>query len=299
MIETQIIGAPSFFPTVWAWIKKWFDPITTSKIFILSDKEVLPTLSSFIDIESIPKKYGGQLDFECGKLPLLDPQVKAALDLHGSEEMFLSAPVRWMDDENGEMMALGVGSVDGHERKERMATLHSLALQTLTRSSTHQGAIPQYKVQNTTATTQSQPVQPGIVNTVQRNERAIQSDSRPQSQHQQVNNVGIQDHQIPEKSQPETPLNGSATAQKAPEHSAQSQSQAPPPQPSAPLSERLNPAYIGPHSDPAKTFTSAVPDGKPTSIQLPTRNGAPPLGRNETVYVTPPSDPSQIPDRFP
>ena len=23
-----IIGAPSFFPTVWSWIKKWFDPIT-------------------------------------------------------------------------------------------------------------------------------------------------------------------------------------------------------------------------------------------------------------------------------
>lgn len=23
-----IIGAPSFFPTVWGWIKRWFDPIT-------------------------------------------------------------------------------------------------------------------------------------------------------------------------------------------------------------------------------------------------------------------------------
>ena len=29
-----IIGAPSFFPTVWGWIKRWFDPITVSKIFI-------------------------------------------------------------------------------------------------------------------------------------------------------------------------------------------------------------------------------------------------------------------------
>src|SRR5438034_8056022 len=28
----QIIGAPSFFPTVWGWIKRWFDPVTTSKI---------------------------------------------------------------------------------------------------------------------------------------------------------------------------------------------------------------------------------------------------------------------------
>lgn len=228
----------------------------------------------------------------------MDPQVKAALDLRGSEEMFLTAPVRWMDDENGEMMALGVGSVDGHERKERMATLHSLALQTLTRSSTHQGTIPQYKPQNTTATTQSQPVQPSIVNTVQRNERAGQSDSRPQSRHQQANSVSVQDHHISEKSQLDTP-NGAATAPKSPDHSPQPQSQPMPSQPSAPLSERLNPTFNESHSDPAKSLNSALPDGKPTKIQLPTRNGAPPLDRNQTVYVTPPSDPSEIPNRFP
>lgn len=213
--------------------------------------------------------------------------------------MFLTAPVRWMDDENGEMMALGVGSVDGHERKERMATLHSLALQTLTRSSTHQGPIPQYKPQNPTATTQSQPAQPSIVNTVQRNERVGQSDSRPQSQHQQTNSMVFQNNQIPEKNQLESPSNGSATAQKASEYSVQPQSQALPPQPSAPLTDRLDPAFKGPHSDPAKSLTSTVPNGKPTNIQMPTRNGAPPLDRNQTVYVTPPSDPSQIPDRFP
>ena len=37
------------------------------------------------------------------------------------------------------MVALGVGSVDGHPRKEAMATLHSLARLTLTRSNTYQG----------------------------------------------------------------------------------------------------------------------------------------------------------------
>ncbi|KAJ5586266.1 hypothetical protein N7450_006053 [Penicillium hetheringtonii] len=31
-----IIGAPAFFPTVWGWIKRWFDPVTTSKIFIFT-----------------------------------------------------------------------------------------------------------------------------------------------------------------------------------------------------------------------------------------------------------------------
>ena len=27
-----IIGAPSFFPTVWGWVKRWFDPITVVSI---------------------------------------------------------------------------------------------------------------------------------------------------------------------------------------------------------------------------------------------------------------------------
>lgn len=30
-----IIGAPSFFPTVWSWIKKWFDPITVVSLGFL------------------------------------------------------------------------------------------------------------------------------------------------------------------------------------------------------------------------------------------------------------------------
>ena len=214
--------------------------------------------------------------------------------------MFLTAPVRWMDDENGEMMALGVGSVDGHERKERMATLHSLALQTLTRSSTHQSAIPQYKPLNTTATTQSQPVQPSIVNIVQRNEKTGQADSRPQSQHHQVNSISTQDQLISPKNRIDSPSNGTATPTKTPDHSLQPQSQVfSPQQPSAPLNERLNPTFNEPHSDPVKNLTSTLPDGKPMSIQMPTRNGAPPLDRNQTVYVTPPSDPSEIPDRFP
>ena len=213
--------------------------------------------------------------------------------------MFLTAPVRWMDDENGEMMALGVGTVDGHERKERMATLHSLALQTLTRSSTQPGPIPQYKPQNTTAASTSQPVQPSIVNTVQRNERVGQPDSRPQSQHQQANNGSVQGLHISEKAPLHTPSNGTATASKPLDYSSQPQSQVMPPQPCAPLSERLNPTFTESHSDPAQSLTATVPDGKPTSIKMPTRNGAPPLDRKQTVYVTPPSDPSQIPDRFP
>ena len=69
----QIVGAPSFFPTVWSWIKRWFDPITVSKIFILSSTDVFPTLSKFIDPENIPRKFGGTLDYEFGQLAPVDP----------------------------------------------------------------------------------------------------------------------------------------------------------------------------------------------------------------------------------
>ncbi|KAM5448749.1 hypothetical protein MaudCBS49596_005256 [Microsporum audouinii] len=72
-----IIGAPVFFPTVWGWIKRWFDPGTTSKIFILTAAEVQPTLSSFIDAKNIPKRYGGELEWDWGDMPNLDEPARA------------------------------------------------------------------------------------------------------------------------------------------------------------------------------------------------------------------------------
>lgn len=129
-----IVGAPSFFPVVWGWIKKWFDPITTSKIFILAEQDVLPTLSSFIKIEDIPKKYGGKLDFEFGKMPNLDPDISQHLSMEptgDAETFFIASPMRWVDaDESGkddEMTALSVGTLDGEQRKERVAVLHTLS----------------------------------------------------------------------------------------------------------------------------------------------------------------------------
>ncbi|EFR00991.1 CRAL/TRIO domain-containing protein [Nannizzia gypsea CBS 118893] len=74
-----IIGAPVFFPTVWGWIKRWFDPGTTSKIFILTAAEVQQTLSAFMDEENIPKRYGGKLDWDFGDMPNLDEDARAQI----------------------------------------------------------------------------------------------------------------------------------------------------------------------------------------------------------------------------
>ncbi|EED17571.1 phosphatidylinositol transporter, putative [Talaromyces stipitatus ATCC 10500] len=100
-----IIGAPSFFPTVWNWIKRWFDPVTVSKIFILSSSEVKSTLETFMEPSSIPSQYGGTLDFKWGDLPNMDDAARALAGglespptTPGGKPAFLKGPVRFFDD---------------------------------------------------------------------------------------------------------------------------------------------------------------------------------------------------------
>ncbi|RAH73064.1 SEC14 family lipid-binding protein [Aspergillus aculeatinus CBS 121060] len=117
-----IIGAPSFFPTVWGWIKRWFDPVTTSKIFILSTAEVKPTLTNFMDPSSIPKQYGGDLDWKWGDMPNLDGearQVVGALETPAAEgetkPSFIKGPVLF----NGDTIEV-LGKVNGESRKSTL-----------------------------------------------------------------------------------------------------------------------------------------------------------------------------------
>ncbi|TVY55851.1 SEC14 cytosolic factor [Lachnellula suecica] len=122
-----IIGAPSFFPTVWGWIKKWFDPITTSKIFILSHSDMKKTLESFIDPSNIPKKYGGSLDFHFGDMPVLDPRLSNVLKWEGGRVDFPGGPMYWVSDggKEGEerIKLLAVGSEGGKERRQEVCVV--------------------------------------------------------------------------------------------------------------------------------------------------------------------------------
>ena len=189
-------------------------------------------------------------------------------------------------------MALGVGSIDGQERKERMAVLHSLALQTLTRSSTHQSHLPLYRPD--TAQTQSQPLQADIIKSMDRN--STPSSSRPESrEHPPVNIAPQQQSSQPAPVQQAPPLDASRPHAEIPSTHV-------PIRPSASLAERVQPGFNESHREPAKTLTSEVPDGapvangKPKNVQMPERPVR--LERNETVYMTPASDPSEIPDKF-
>ncbi|TGO31626.1 hypothetical protein BHYA_0473g00010 [Botrytis hyacinthi] len=118
-----IIGAPSFFPTVWGWIKKWFDPITTSKIFIISHNDVKSTLEAFIEPRNIPKKYGGELEFEFGDMPTLDPALEAVTTWNGAGS-FPGGPMYWVNTKDQEsIQAIAVGSSEKKERREEVCTI--------------------------------------------------------------------------------------------------------------------------------------------------------------------------------
>jgi hypothetical protein len=119
-----IIGAPYFFSTVWGWIKRWFDPITVSKIFILSAAEVKPTLEAFIEPRNIPKQYGGELEFDFFDRPNVDPAIKEAVRWEAGHTDFPEGPAYWVPVENGARLAcLAVGSKGGKERRETVGTI--------------------------------------------------------------------------------------------------------------------------------------------------------------------------------
>jgi hypothetical protein len=119
-----IIGAPFFFGTVWGWIKRWFDPITVSKIFILNAHEVKPTLESFIELRNIPKKYGGELDYEWGRLGVPDPQWEGVVQWENGHSKFPTGPLLWEDSEDGtKLSCIAYGYQDGKPRHETICTI--------------------------------------------------------------------------------------------------------------------------------------------------------------------------------
>lgn len=120
-----IIGAPYFFSTVWGWIKRWFDPITVSKIFILAPGEVKGTLEAFIEPRNIPRAYGGELEFKWGDDPVLDPTIRERATWEGGVEGFPKGALYWRDVEGkeGVVECIATGYEKGVKRMVRVCTL--------------------------------------------------------------------------------------------------------------------------------------------------------------------------------
>ncbi|KAK4612927.1 SEC14 cytosolic factor [Fulvia fulva] len=129
-----VVGAPGFFSTIWDWAKNWFDPITVAKISILNKSNTLSTLEKFVDRANIPKKYGGDLDWSFGDLPNLDdPALEAALkwkqDVKNEKghKTFPAGPMKWEYTDEGDLVAVAIGSENGAPRKQELAQLHPSA----------------------------------------------------------------------------------------------------------------------------------------------------------------------------
>ncbi|RPB26219.1 CRAL/TRIO domain-containing protein [Terfezia boudieri ATCC MYA-4762] len=117
-----IVNAPSFFPTVWGWIKKWFDPVTTSKITILSGSLTLKELREQLEVciapENLPKKYGGDLDWDYGDVPDVDEEIREVVGEDVFADGGLTGPVRWVVGGKGMVgRAVKVGSIGGKDRR--------------------------------------------------------------------------------------------------------------------------------------------------------------------------------------
>ena len=119
----QVIGAPSYFPTVFNWIKKWLDPNTVKKLHILQPSEVLPTLQQYVDMENIAQRFGGNFEYEHGMHPSLDSEVREVLKWLPPNASLPLGPVKWIDQGKSGRYAVAVGSNEGREREEKVASL--------------------------------------------------------------------------------------------------------------------------------------------------------------------------------
>jgi hypothetical protein len=116
--RTFIVGAPAFFPTVWNYLKYWFDPGTVAKIFVFSPSQVQSTLADHVDLCHLPSQFGGTLDWKFGDLPDLDPEIVKVI----GRGTIPKGPLQWRCSEDGAMWhAHAVGTIEGKQRDEPLA----------------------------------------------------------------------------------------------------------------------------------------------------------------------------------
>lgn len=105
----------------------WLDPGTAAKLVVLPPAEVLPTLTTLIDLDNIPTKLGGDFNFTQGMIPDVDEGIGRALVWEpASRKSLPPGPLKWSVDSVGRKVAVAVGSVDGKPRVETIAVLNPL-----------------------------------------------------------------------------------------------------------------------------------------------------------------------------
>lgn len=195
-------------------------------------------------------------------MPVLDSAVRDVLTLASpnpqlAEQMFLTAPVRWIDGEDGDLTALGVGTVKGIERREVLATLHSHAAQNafpgMSRQNTQQNAFASLSRQSTTQL-QPRPSEPSVAPLIQPAVHPVQQAAPPVFEAPSTN--------------PPTTFS--------------------PPQAAAATAFQIHqPPSMQPV--PAPT-TNGIENSRPGQIEMPKA----PLDRTTTDFFTPPAEPAEL-----
>jgi len=114
-----VIGAPSFFPTVWKLITRWFEPATTRKISILSKSEVKSTMNKYIATFNIPERFGGSLKWDFNEPPAMDEE--AAKEAGNLATNWVHGPIRYTSEKDYDKI-MAVGKDGANMRRTVLAT---------------------------------------------------------------------------------------------------------------------------------------------------------------------------------
>ncbi|KUL84870.1 hypothetical protein ZTR_08208 [Talaromyces verruculosus] len=114
----DVLNAPSYYNTIWGLIKRFIDPVTAEKLVIVSPNEVLEKLTEDIDLENIPKVFGGEFDYQHAMPPSIAKELWQNIDWKDPDNTgkIPPGPIKWVRD--GEMeKAVAVGREDGVSRR--------------------------------------------------------------------------------------------------------------------------------------------------------------------------------------
>lgn len=85
---------------------------------MLQPAQMTATLTEFIEPAHLPRRFGGELEWELGMPPMLDEETKAVVGRLA--QGWVEGPVRYISRPEGDVL-MAVGSVEGKARREVLA----------------------------------------------------------------------------------------------------------------------------------------------------------------------------------
>ncbi|KAK5188505.1 hypothetical protein LTR92_011450 [Exophiala xenobiotica] len=109
---------PETVKRIYRFITIWFKPTTTRKIAVLGHRECATVLRHDLGPENVPKRFGGDLDWEFGWPPELSPDAKPLSKKW--VDKWVEGPLRIIDGPGEQWRIIAVGSQNGDLRREEL-----------------------------------------------------------------------------------------------------------------------------------------------------------------------------------